>query len=179
MHLAQSRHTVIDGLLDGLVKMSRHSVLDDLVKISAWKDDEEGGTVSMALDLRGLPAEALTSELDSDRTTLTIRGESPTMRLEQSISLPAATDAEKIALALKDGRLIVRVEKPPAPPEPMQIPIKSEEKMIEPPTTAQLESQLEAKFDVAPSGEAAAATATATAVDAAESGDNAAKVAAA
>ena len=132
-------------------------------RVPTWTDDEEGGTVSTVLDVRGVPAESLTSELDVDRTTLTIRGATPTLRLDHSVALPAAADADKIALELtEDGRLLVRVEKPPAPPEPTQIPIVkrvvAEEKLVEPPPkdAAELETELDSKFAVAPSPEATA-----------------------
>ena len=106
-------------------------------------------------------------------TTFTIRGATPTLRLEHSVALPAAADADKIALELaEDGRLLVRVEKPPAPPEPTQIPIVkrvvvAEEKLVEPPPkdAAALETELDSKFAVAPSPEAEA-TATAEIADA-------------
>merc|ERR1719335_244513 len=93
----------------------------DMVKMGergpTWTDDEEGGTVSTVLDVRGATA---------------------TLRLEHSVALPAAADADKIALELtEDGRLLVRVEMPPAPPEPTQIPIVkrvvAEEKVVEAP----------------------------------------------
>ena len=173
--VAMPRHSVLDGLLDNMMK--RRNVFDDVMekmveRVPTWKDDEEGGTVSTVLDVRGVPAESLTSELDVDRTTLTIRGATPTLRLEHSVALPAAADADKIALELTDdGRLLVRVEKPPAPPEPTQIPIVkrvvAEEKRVEPPPkdAAALETELDSKFAVAPSPEAEA-TATAEIADA-------------
>merc|ERR1719335_1083411 len=91
--VAMPRHSVLDGLLDNMMKLSRSNVLDDaidgmldMVKTGergpTWTDDEEGGTVSTVLDVRGVPAESLTSELDADRTTLTIRGATATLRLE-------------------------------------------------------------------------------------------------
>ena len=158
--VAMPRHSVLDLL--------RRTVLDDVMekmveRVPTWTDDEEGGTVSTVLDVRGVPAEALTSELDADRTTLTIRGASPHLRLEHSVALPTAADADKIALELsEDGRLLVRVEKPPAPPEPTQIPIVkrvvAEEKLVEAPPkdAAALETELDSKFAVAPSPEATA-----------------------
>ena len=163
--VAMPRHSVLDGLLDNMIEKT-HGMLD-MVKmgerVPTWTDDEEGGTVSTVLDVRGVPAESLTSELDADRTTLTIRGATPTLRLEHSVALPAAADADKIALELtEDGRLLVRVEKPPAPPEPTQIPIVkrvvAEEKRVEPPPkdAAALETELDSKFAVAPSPEATA-----------------------
>ena len=164
------RHSVLDGLLDNMMQLSRsNNVFDDVMekmveRVPTWKDDEEGGTVSTVLDVRGVPAESLTSELDADRTTLTIRGMTPSLRLEHSVALPAAADPDKIALELTDdGRLLVRVEKPPAPPEPTQIPIVkrvvAEEKLVEPPPpkdAAELETELDSKFAVAPSPEATA-----------------------
>ena len=79
------------------------------------------------------------------------------------VALPAAADPDKIALELTDdGRLLVRVEKPPAPPEPTQIPIVkrvvAEEKRVEAPpkNAAELETELDSKFAVAPSPEATA-----------------------
>ena len=171
--VAMPRHSVLDGLLDNMMK--RRNVFDDVMekmveRVPTWKEDEEGGTVSTVLDVRGVPAESLTSELDADGTTLTIRGATPTLRLEHSVALPAAADADKIALELtEDGRLLVRVEKPPAPPEPTQIPIVkrvvAEEKRVEPPPkdAAALETELDSKFAVAPSPEA---TATAEIADA-------------
>ena len=170
--VAMPRHSVLDGLLDNMMELSRrmektHGMLD-MVKlverVPTWKDDEEGGTVSTVLDVRGVPAESLTSELDADGTTLTIRGVTPTLRLEHSVALPTAADADKIALELTDdGRLLVRAEKPPAPPEPTQIPIVkrvvAEEKRVEPPPpkdAAELETELDSKFAVAPSPEATA-----------------------
>ena len=165
--VAIPRHNVLDGLLDNM--MQRRNVFDDVMekmveRVPTWKEDEEGGTVSTVLDVRGVPAESLTSELDADRTTLTIRGATPTLRLEHSIALPTAADADKIALELSDdGRLLVHVEKPPAPPEPTQIPIVkrvvAEEKLVEPPPpkdAAELETELDSKFAVAPSPEATA-----------------------
>ena len=173
--VAMPRHSVIDGLLDNMMK--RRNVFDDAMekthgmldmvkmveRVPTWKDDEEGGTVSTVLDVRGVPAESLSSELDADRTTLTIRGATATLRLEHSVALPAAADADKIALELTDdGRLLVRVEKPPAPPEPTQIPIVkrvvAEEKLVEAPPkdAAALETELDSKFAVAPSPEATA-----------------------
>ena len=167
--VAMPRHSVLDGLLDNIVKLSMektHGMLDMVKMVErapTWTDDEEGGTVSTVLDVRGVPAESLTSELDADRTTLTIRGASAALRLEHSVALPAAADADKIALELsEDGRLLVRVEKPPAPPEPTQIPIVkrvvAEEKLVEPPPkdAAALETELDSKFAVAPSPEATA-----------------------
>lgn len=173
--VAMPRHSVLDGLLDNMMK--RRNVFDDAMekahgmldmvkmveRVPTWKDDEEGGTVSTVLDVRGVPAESLSSELDADRTTLTIRGKTDNLRLEHSVALPAAADADKIALELsEDGRLLVRVEKPPAPPEPTQIPIVkrvvAEEKLVEPPPkdAAALETELDSKFAVAPSPEATA-----------------------
>merc|ERR1719327_2599266 len=174
--VAMPRHSVLDGLLDNMMK--RRNVFDDAMekthgmldmvkmveRVPTWKDDEEGGTVSTVLDVRGVPAESLTSELDADGTTLTIRGVTPTLRLEHSVALPTAADADKIALELTDdGRLLVRAEKPPAPPEPTQIPIvkrvvAEEEKRVEPPPkdAAALETELDSKFAVAPSPEATA-----------------------
>ena len=141
--VAMPRHSVLDGLLDNMMKLSRRTVLDDVMekmveRVPTWTDDEEGGTVSTVFDVRGVPAESLTSELDADGTTLTIRGAAVNLRLEHSVALPTAADADKIALELtEDGRLLVRVEKPPAPPEPTQIPIVkrvvAEEKLVEPP----------------------------------------------
>ena len=164
--VAMPRHSVLDGLLDNMMKLSiekTHGMLDMVERVPAWTDDEEGGTVSTVLDVRGVPAESLTSELDADRTTLTIRGMTPSLRLEHSVALPAAADADKIALELTDdGRLLVRVEKPPAPPEPTQIPIVkrvvAEEKRVEAPPkdAAALETELDSKFAVAPSPEATA-----------------------
>merc|ERR1719421_2078350 len=74
--VAMPRHTVLDGLLDNMMK--RRTVFDDVMekmveRVPTWTDDEEGGTVSTVLDVRGVPAESLTSELDADGTTLTIR----------------------------------------------------------------------------------------------------------
>ena len=164
--VAIPRHNVLDGLLDNM--MQRRNVFDDVMekmveRVPTWKEDEEGGTVSTVLDVRGVPAESLTSELDADGTTLTIRGVTPTLRLEHSVALPTAADADKIALELTDdGRLLVRAEKPPAPPEPTQIPIVkrvvAEEKRVEAPPkdAAALETELDAKFAVAPSPEATA-----------------------
>ena len=167
--VAMPRHSVLDGLLDNMMKLSRRTVLDDVMekmveRVPTWTDDEEGGTVSTVFDVRGVPAESLTSELDADGTTLTIRGVTPTLRLEHSVALPTAADADKIALELTDdGRLLVRAEKPPAPPEPTQIPIvkrvvAEEEKRVEPPPkdAAALETELDSKFAVAPSPEATA-----------------------
>ena len=168
--VAMPRHSVLDGLLDNMMQLARrNNVFDDVMekmveRVPTWKEDEEGGTVSTVLDVRGVPAESLTSELDADRTTLTIRGATPTLRLEHSIALPTAADADKIALELSDdGRLLVHVEKPPAPPEPTQIPIVkrvvAEEKLVEPPPpkdAAELETELDSKFAVAPSPEATA-----------------------
>ena len=166
--VAMPRHSVLDGLLDNMMKR-RNNVFDDVMekmveRVPTWKDDDEGGTVSTVLDVRGVPAESLTSELDADGTTLTIRGATPTLRLEHSVALPTAADADKIALELTDdGRLLVRIEKPPAPPEPTQIPIvkrvvAEEEKRVEPPPkdAAELETELDSKFAVAPSPEATA-----------------------
>merc|ERR1719327_2555085 len=171
--VAMPRHSVLDGLLDNMMK--RRNVFDDAMekthgmldmvkmveRVPTWKDDEEGGTVSTVLDVRGVPAESLTSELDADRTTLTIRGMTPSLRLEHSVALPAAADPDKIALELTDdGRLLVRVEKPPAPPEPTQIPIVkrvAEEKLVEAPPkdAAELETEV-AVADGAEKAEAAA-----------------------
>ena len=180
--VAMPRHSVIDGLLDNMMKLSRRNVFDDAMekahgmldmvkmveRVPTWTDDEEGGTVSTVLDVRGVPAESLSSELDADRTTLTIRGTTDNLRLEHSVALPAAADADKIALELtEDGRLLVRVEKPPAPPEPTQIPIVkrvvAEENLVESPPkdAAALETELDSKFAVAPSPEATATTAEA------------------
>ena len=173
--VAMPRHSVLEGLLDNMMK--RRNVFDDVMekmveRVPTWTDDEEGGTVSTVLDVRGVPAESLTSELDADGTTLTIRGAAVNLRLEHSVALPTAADADKIALELtEDGRLLVRVEKPPAPPEPTQIPIVkrvvAEEKRVEPPPkdAAELETELDSKFAVAPSPEAEA-TATAEIADA-------------
>ena len=193
--VAMPRHSVLDGLLDNMMKLSRRNVFDDAMekthgmldmvkmveRVPTWKDDEEGGTVSTVLDVRGVPAESLTSELDADRTTLTIRGVTPTLRLEHSVALPAAADADKIALELTDdGRLLVRVEKPPAPPEPTQIPIVkrvvAEEKLVEPPPkdAAALETELDSKFAVAPSPEATATAEAEVAVADAEKAEAAA-----
>ena len=165
--VAMPRHSVLDGLLDNMMQLS--NVFDDVMekmveRVPTWTDDEEGGTVSTVFDVRGVPAESLTSELDADGTTLTIRGVTPTLRLEHSVALPTAADADKIALELTDdGRLLVRAEKPPAPPEPTQIPIvkrvvAEEEKRVEPPPkdAAALETELDSKFAVAPSPEATA-----------------------
>ena len=173
--VAMPRHSVL-GLLDNMMK--RRNVFDDVMekmveRVPTWKEDDEGGTVSTVLDVRGVPAESLTSELDADGTTLTIRGASPTLRLEHSVALPTAADADKIALELsEDGRLLVRVEKPPAPPDPTQIPIVkrvvvAEEKRVDAPPkdAAALETELDSKFAVAPSPEAEA-TATAEIADA-------------
>ena len=84
----------------------------------------------------------------------------------------AAAEADKIALELtEDGRLHVRVEKPPAPPDPTQIPIErlvaEEKKLVEAPpkNAAELETELDSKFAVAPSPEAEA-TVTADIADA-------------
>ena len=161
--VAMPRHSVLDGLLDNMMKAQGMLDMVKMVeRVPTWKDDEEGGTVSTVLDVRGVPAESLTSELDADRTTLTIRGMTPSLRLEHSVALPAAADPDKIALELTDdGRLLVRVEKPPAPPEPTQIPIVkrvAEEKLVEAPPkdAAELETELDAKFAVAPSPEATA-----------------------
>merc|ERR1719409_523119 len=97
--VAMPRHSVLDGLLDNMMK-HRKNVFDDVMqkmveRVPTWTDDEEGGTVSTVLDVRGVPAESLTSELDG--TTLTIRGVTDNLRLEHSVALPAAADADKIA----------------------------------------------------------------------------------
>ena len=185
--VAMPRHSVLDGLLDNMMKLSRRTVLDDVMekmveRVPTWTDDEEGGTVSTVFDVRGVPAESLTSELDADGTTLTIRGVTPTLRLEHSVALPTAADADKIALELTDdGRLLVRAEKPPAPPEPTQIPIvkrvvAEEEKRVEPPPkdAAALETELDSKFAVAPSPEATATEAEVAVADDAEKAEAAA-----
>ena len=177
--VAMPRHSVLDGLLDNMMQLARrNNVFDDVMekmveRVPTWKEDEEGGTVSTVLDVRGVPAESLSSELGADGNTLTIRGESTNLRLEHSVALPAAADADKIALELtEDGRLLVRVEKPPAPPEPTQIPIVkrvvAEEKLVESPPkdAAALETELDAKFAVAPSPEATATEAEVAVADA-------------
>ena len=119
--VAMPRHSVLDGLLDNMMQLARrNNVFDDVMekmveRVPTWKEDEEGGTVSTVLDVRGVPAESLSSELGADGNTLTIRGVTPTLRLEHSVALPTAADADKIALELTDdGRLLVRAE-PPAP----------------------------------------------------------------
>merc|ERR1719335_1890705 len=82
--VAMPRHSVLDGLLDNMMKLSRRTVLDDVMekmveRVPTWTDDEEGGTVSTVFDVRGVP---------------------PTLRLEHSVALPTAADADKIALEL-------------------------------------------------------------------------------
>ena len=53
--VAMPRHSVLDGLLDNMMKLSR-TVFDDVMekieRVPTWKEDDAGGTVSTVFDVR-------------------------------------------------------------------------------------------------------------------------------